>query len=284
MRPALPRQSYASGRAPRAPADDILEQQPEQIAERAADVGAERLERTWFDIFVTGVIGGVEVSLGGLAAMNVLGALLKAAPGLGLDGALAAAGMVFPAGFLFVILGRSELFTENFLIPVVAVLTRERNVRSLLMLWALSLVGNLLGAALLALLLLVPHAIGDQIRLGYGAYSSYKLALPGPALFASACLAGIVMTVLTWLVIAVSNPVAKVLVIFAAGYTLFATNLSHVVVSGAIIFVGYHNTGHTILDVGRWIGIATAGNVAGGVGFVTFFRLAQAWEKNRQAV
>jgi formate-nitrite transporter family protein len=51
--------------------------------------------------------------------------------------ALALAGLVFPIGFLFVIIGRSELFTENFLIPVVAVFKTEHTLGSLLSLWVL---------------------------------------------------------------------------------------------------------------------------------------------------
>src|SRR5690348_17414060 len=102
--------------------DEILDRQTEHIVDRAAQVGQERLDRSWADILITGFIGGVEVSLGALAAMLVVGAALEAAPGIHLYGALALGGLVFPVGFLFVILGRSELFTENFLIPVAAVL------------------------------------------------------------------------------------------------------------------------------------------------------------------
>jgi hypothetical protein len=40
---------------------------------------------------------------------------------------------------------------------------------------------------------------------------------------------------------------------------------------------------HGTVDVLRWLGMATADNLAGGVGFVTFFRLAQAREKKRSA-
>ena len=43
------------------------------------------------------------------------------------------------------------------------------------------------------------------------------------------------MTVLTWLLLSVRSTVGKVLVIWAAGYTLFATNVSHVVVGAALI-------------------------------------------------
>ena len=262
-------------------ADQVLDTQPEEIADRAASVGEERLGRSNADILITGVIGGIEVSIGALAAMLVLGAVLEGAPNLKLYGGLALAGLVFPIGFTFVILGRSELFTENFLIPVVSVLTRERRFGSLVSLWGWSLVGNLVGCGVIAALLAVPNAIGSPLITGYRAYSAYKLAEAPPSIFVSAVLAGLVMTVLTWLVVAVQHPVVKVLAIFAAGYALFATNLSHVVVTAAIMFVGAVQLHADWLIVLRWLALATAGNLAGGVGFVTLFRLAQVKEKQR---
>src|SRR5689334_14475491 len=99
-----------------------LKQKPGEIEDRARSVGEERLDRSSLDMLVTAVIGGFEVSLGGLAAMAVLGGILGAFPRLGESAAAALAAIAFPIGFLFVIIGRSELYTENFLIPVVAVL------------------------------------------------------------------------------------------------------------------------------------------------------------------
>jgi formate/nitrite transporter FocA (FNT family) len=262
--------------------DEILDHEPQQIAERAADVGEHRLDRSRLDVLITGVIGGVEVSLGGLAAMAVVGALHEAVPGMPLYARLAAGGLVFPVGFLFVIMGRSELFTENFLIPVVAVLGRERSVVSLLRIWTMSWAGNVLGCAAIAALLSVPHAIGDPIVAGYRDYTAYKLAVPGAGTFVSAILAGLVMTVLTWLMVAIRHPVAKCFAIFAAGYVIFATNVSHAIVGTAILSAGFFHDGHTVGDVAGWLGIATAGNLVGGIGFVTFFRVAQAREKQRQ--
>src|SRR5919198_3140910 len=173
---------------------DVLPEEPREIAERASAVGEQRLDRSSLDILVTAFIGGAEVALGSLAAMTVIGAAMEAFPGLGLYPALALGGLVFPIGFLFVIVGRSELFTENFLIPVVAVFNRERPVRLLLEVWGFSWLGNLLGCAAVSLLAVQPHAIGDTILAGYAAYADYKLGLPPSSVFFSAVLAGMVMT------------------------------------------------------------------------------------------
>jgi formate-nitrite transporter family protein len=262
--------------------DEVLDHEPEQIVERAAGVGRNRLDRSGADVLITGVIGGVEVSLGALAAMLVVGATGEAVPGMPLYARLAIGGLVFPIGFLFVIMGRSELFTENFLIPVVTVLNRQRPTVLLLRVWTMSWLGNVLACAAIAALLAIPHAIGDPVIAGYRDYTAYKLAVPGIGTFVSAILAGLVMTVLTWLMVAIRHPVAKCIAIFGAGYVLFAANLSHAIVGAAIIFAGFWHAHHTVSDVAGWLGLTTAGNLVGGIGFVTMFRIAQAREKERQ--
>ncbi len=85
--------------------DDVLKQEPHEIAQRALAVGAERLDRSNLEILVTSVIGGGEVSLGALAAMTVVGAVLKSFPALDLYAALAVGGVVFPSWLMLATLG-----------------------------------------------------------------------------------------------------------------------------------------------------------------------------------
>jgi len=259
--------------------DDVLEHETEQIAEHASEVGAERLDRSPYEALITAIIGGGEVSIGGLAAMTVVGALLTSSPGLNLYAAVAAGGVAFPIGFLLVILGRSELFTENFLIPVAAVLKRERSVGSLLTLWLISWIGNLVGCAGTTILLLTPDAIGEPIRLGYTAYTEAKLEATPIGILASAVLAGGVMTAMTWVLLSVEHPVARIVAIFASGYVLFAANMAHSIVSASVLMVGIVDGPHTLIDLGAWMLLATVGNLVGGVGLVTLFRMAQAREQ-----
>jgi formate-nitrite transporter family protein len=256
--------------------EDVLEQEPSTIAARASDVGAERLDRSSLEILLTAVIGGGEVSIGALAAVTVVGALLRTFPNLDLSLALAVGGLAFPIGFLFVIVGRSELFTENFLIPVAAVFQRERSVASLMRLWAISWVGNLIGCAGTAALLLVPEAVGEPIHLGYQRYTEAKLGMPAVGILASAALAGGVMSAMTWMLLSVRETVGRMVAIFAGGYVLFAANLSHSIVSASVLMVGSLSAQTDPVLTARWLLLATLGNLIGGVGLVTLFRFAQA--------
>ena len=84
---------------------------------------------------VTGLLGGVDVGTGVLAYLLVMEA----------TGSTILAGLAFSIGFVALLLARSELFTENFLVPVAAVAARHGSVGGLVRLWAVSLVANLAG-------------------------------------------------------------------------------------------------------------------------------------------
>ena len=180
------------------------------------------------------------------------------------------------------IVGRSELFTENFLIPVVAVFQRERTLRSLLSLWLISWVGNLIGCAGTSALVLVPDATSETIRLGYDRYTEAKLAVPILGVVASAALAGAVMTAMTWMLLSVRHPVGRMVAVVAGGYVLFAANLSHSIVSASVLMVGVVSAHADPFAAVRWLMLATLGNLIGGVGLVTLFRLTQASEQGKQ--
>ncbi len=261
--------------------DDVLAQEPREIAERASAVGTERLDRSNADILLTSIIGGGEVSIGSLAAMTVTGALLTSFPGLDLYLALAAGGVVFPIGFVFVIVGRSELFTENFLIPVVAVFDGERSVGSLVQLWGISWIGNMVGCAGTAALVLAPDAIGQTIHFGFETYTAHKLDTPLNGVFVSAALAGGVMSAMTWLLLSIRHPVARIIAVWAGGYVLFAANLSHSIVSASALMVGFVGAHINVVSVLVWLLVATAGNLVGGIGLVTLFRVTQAREQEK---
>ena len=107
--------------------------------DRQVDEGAQRLGRSWREILVTGAVGGIEVSIGVLAFLVVLHD----------TGSHLLAGIAFAAGFIALLLGHSELFTEGFLVPVVTVAAKRATVRQMLKLWSGTLVANLVGGWLI---------------------------------------------------------------------------------------------------------------------------------------
>ena len=108
-----------------------------EIYEHVVQGGREELTRPVGQLAWSGVAGGLLMGLSGLG-----GALMRASLGDG-EGAKLASFALYPAGFIAVILGRAQLFTENTLFPVVVVLREPARLARLFLQWAVVLACNL---------------------------------------------------------------------------------------------------------------------------------------------
>src|SRR5690242_18775093 len=90
---------------------EVPEPELDDAFDRLVDEGTVRLARPWPSLLVTGLLGGIDIGTGVLAYLLVVHA--TGSPILG--------GLAFSIGFVALLLARSELFTENFLVPVAAV-------------------------------------------------------------------------------------------------------------------------------------------------------------------
>ncbi|MGT2425812.1 formate/nitrite transporter family protein [Amnibacterium kyonggiense] len=121
-----------------APVEDEVVESFDAVVEE----GAERLNRTWVAVLVTGFSGGLEIGVGVMAYLAVLHE----------TGSHLLAGLAFSAGFIALLLAHSELFTENFLVPIAALAAKEGSPAQLAKLWAGTLIANLAGGWLVMLL------------------------------------------------------------------------------------------------------------------------------------
>src|SRR5438552_622362 len=154
---------------------------------RSVEEGEHRLERTWPGLLATGAVGGLDVSIG-IFAMFVV----RERTGNDLLGALA-----FSLGFIALTLASSELFTENFLVPVTAVVADRAGVRALLRLWFGTLLTNLAGGWVAVGLVMAAFPDLRRVAVEVGSHPTH-LGL-GTSSFASAVLAGGAITLMTWM-------------------------------------------------------------------------------------
>ena len=91
--------------------DSPVEDELTEAFETIVSEGAQRLHRTWREVLSTGFAGGLEVATGVLAMFAVVTE----------TGSHLLGGLAFSIGFIALLLARSELFTEGFLVPVTAV-------------------------------------------------------------------------------------------------------------------------------------------------------------------
>jgi formate/nitrite transporter FocA (FNT family) len=115
--------------------DGHMEDELERTFDRTVEEGIQRLHRPWREVLVTGFFGGTEVAVGVLAFLAVRQA----------TGSPLLAGLAFSIGFLALLLGKSELFTEGFLIPVTTVVAKRASWAQLGKLWFGTLAANLMG-------------------------------------------------------------------------------------------------------------------------------------------
>jgi formate/nitrite transporter FocA (FNT family) len=246
----------------------------QKVWDESVDEGERRVDRTIPALLATGFVGGVDVMLGITAMVVLSGGLSAVMPH---DTAHALAASVFGIGFVFILIGRSELFTENFLVPVSTVMHGSRSPMALLRLWGFTLVGNIVGLLVLAAILtragLVPPSALHAASKVAETFADRDMS--GALL--SGIVAGTTMTLMTWLAHATRDETAKVWIGLLVGFVLAAPSLNHAVVSfGEMSFGIMAGKGHAHwLDLAQNFPWAVLGNLIGGLGLVTAMRLVQ---------
>lgn len=229
--------------------------------------GAERLHRGWRALVTTGLFGGLEIGLGVLAYMGVL---------YETDSHLLA-GIAFGIGLIALLLAHSELFTEDFLLPVIAVFAGRGSLQRLLLLWGVTLVTNLVGGWVF--MWIVARAFPE---FGPLLTQTARHFVDAPLDLRSVCLAllgGAVMTVLTRMQQGTDSDMVKVVACFAAGFLLAGLSLFHSVLDSILIFGAIHAQGLVGYDEWlAWFWYVTLLNMVGGLVLVTAMRLVRASE------
>lgn len=183
----------------------------------------------------------------------------------------------FGLALVLVILGRAELFTENFLIPVSAVYAGRARLRTLLSMWGITFAFNALGLLLFAAIFVKSGVLETGALDAAGDLADTQADRDVVAALLSAVAAGTIMTLFTWVAAAAGSSSAQAIAALAVGFLLLAPSLNHAVLSfGEIVFgIFAGTTGADWLDLLRNTGLAIVGNLVGGVGLVFATRLAQ---------
>ena len=235
----------------------------EEAFERLLDEGEQRLHRPLVPLIATGLLGGIDVAVGVLTYLVV-----DARTG---DPLLAS--LAFTIGFVALLLGHSELFTENFLVPVTAVAARCGTVVELLRLWALTLVTNLVGGFAMAWMTVVAlPEVRESARVAGSHYAHLGVSARS---FFLAVLAGAVITLLTRMQHGTESTGVKLAAAVAMSFVLVGAQLFHSVLDSILMFAGLL-AGQADYTYADWFGAlvwSAFGNLVGGLVLVTAIRL-----------
>ncbi len=253
-----------------------LGQEAPEVVDDAAKIGARRLHRGISGTAITAFIGGMSIGFGVVAmawAGGSVGGPLAAPSMAHLTGSLA-----FPIGFLILLIGKSELFTENFFLPVAGVLMRRGSLRQLGTLWTVSLGANLVGALLFAFLISRAGVLDTSPAAGILELATTLAGYPFWTALVKALFAGWLMTALAWMLIAAEGIGPRLVLIWGIATLVVLAGFNNVVISATQIFIAmFLGAPITVRD---WLTAnflpALLGNVIGGVVFVTLLHVVQA--------
>jgi formate-nitrite transporter family protein len=179
-------------------------------------------------------------------------------------------------GFLAVVLGRQQLFTENTLTPILSLLQHRdaKTLKNVARLWGLVLLANLIGAAIVGTVAIRTEAFDAQVRHSFVEIGRAEMAHGFGVMLLRGIFAGWLIALMVWLMPFAES--SRIWVIVIVTYFVGLGGFPHIV-AGAVATSAYVAAG----AAGAWevvlrFAIPTLiGNVIGGVVLVALLNHAQ---------
>ena len=232
--------------------------------------GAKELDRPPSALAWSALAGGLSMGLS-MVAEGVLHAHLPDAPWRPLVAKLG-----YAAGFLAVILGSQQLFTENTLTPIVPFMAKRtrRMFGKVMTLWGVVLLFNLVGTLLFALAVAYTDAFSPEVKHAFDSIGRAAMEGTAMTIFIKAIFAGWIIALLVWMLPAASS--SQVLVIVIMTWLIGAAQLAHVIVGSAEVFYLAAVNGTTWgRAISHFLIPSLIGNIVGGVSIVAAINHAQ---------
>jgi formate-nitrite transporter family protein len=244
---------------------------PEIFHQVAEDARAE-LKRSNSNLAFSGLAGGLTLGLTGLSVAAVRDMLGRG------DWQDLVSYLAYPIGFIAVIIGRAQLFTENTLYPVILVLDERGHFWHTLRLWGVVFASNLLGATLFAVLAVKSGALRPGIAEQLVALGADAVQGPFAHIFWSGVIGGWLIALVAWVVTASQWTIGQLAMVWLLTFVVGVGKFSHCIVTSSeiisAILMGQVAVGTYVL----WLLTATAGNIVGGVVIVSVLNYGQVRE------
>ncbi|HEY2681671.1 MAG TPA: formate/nitrite transporter family protein [Candidatus Udaeobacter sp.] len=245
----------------------------EVIYEAVYAEGEHELERNSLELAFSGLAAGLSMGL----SMVTEGILQNHLPDATWQPLITKLG--YSVGFLVVILGRQQLFTKNTL-TVILPLLREKKIEiffNVARLWAIVLVGNLIGAFVFAWLAGNSNIFSSEVRDTFSKIGQSSMQADFWTIVIRAAVSGWLIALMVWLLPFAES--ARLWVIIILAYVVGIAQLPHVVAGTVESFylvstgaLGFWNS------MGSYVLPAFIGNVIGGVALVAVGAHAEFFE------
>jgi formate-nitrite transporter family protein len=236
--------------------------------------GEDELERPAGSLFWSGLAAGIAI-MASLSAQAALHMRLPDAPWREL-----VAGFGYCLGFIIVILGRMQLFTEHTTVAVLP-LMREKTMASLrrtLRLWTIVFVGNVLGSALIAAACIYLRLQSQEMTDAMLDVSAKLFDKGPPEMLLQAIPAGFLIASVAWIRSAADD--SSFWIVLVLTYAIAICGFTHVIAGAAEAFLLLWSGNASLGWVfGTFLLPALAGNIIGGTGLFAMLAHAQVKEE-----
>lgn len=257
------------------------EKHEEEAKERAAPSGVivyktilkegqDELDRSSSALFWSGLAAGLSMSFS-MIGEGLLKAYLPDA-----EWAKLIYGFGYSLGFLFVILGRQQLFTENTLTPILPLLQGKtlKCLKNVARLWGIVLGANLLGGLLISLAIAHSGAFEPKVKEAFYELARTALEPSWQLILLRGIFAGWMIALMVWLLPFAQS--ARVGVIIIVTYFVAIGHFSHIIAGSIEVFTHAAAGNAGWLDVaGHYVLPTLIGNVLGGLTLVAALNHAQ---------
>jgi formate/nitrite transporter FocA (FNT family) len=183
-------------------------------------------------------------------------------------------------GFVLVVLGRQQLFTENTLTPILPLMLHKTRAmfRNVLRLWSVVLVANLLGAIVIAWALGNTGVFRPEVRRAFTEIGGESLSVSFGLALLRGIFAGWLIAFMVWLL--PFSEAFRVVVIIGVTWLVGVGQLTHII-AGSVEVLYMATTGAAPIEqvVLDYMLPTLIGNIIGGVALVAALNHAQVVSK-----
>jgi formate-nitrite transporter family protein len=248
-----------------------------EIHDNILEPGEKEIERPAASLLWSALASGLVIGFSFLAA--AFGSHVAAEPYR-----RAAAAAAYPLGFIFVIMARSELFTENTVVPVIPFLEhRDRNTfMKLLRMWGLLLAGNLVGAVIFGWVLANTEVVRPELRPTLDLIAGEATSGGFGHVVYAGIFAGWLIALAAWLLASTQHTGAQIVFIWLCTAPIHALGFRHSIAGSVEAFYlaagGQTSWGRMLAD---FVAPSVIGNAIGGVLLVALLNYGQVAAEKR---
>ncbi len=263
---------------------DAIEANPDELAPKKSsgriylqelEEGIEALEMETHRLALSSFAAGLELGLSLLfvAIFETLSESASNRPSIAL-----LTSVMSSFGFIAVILGRSELFTEQTTLAILPLLSGNASVREVARLWGTVYVANVAGAAACAaFIVLIGPALHDVDPHVFVEIARRKVEYAWWVILLSGVLAGWIMGLLSWLVAAGRDTISQIVTILIFTGAIGFGHLHHSILGSTEVLSGiFAGSNLSLADFAHFLLWATLGNAIGGAIFVALLKFGHA--------